>query len=333
MISAEHYLARPTLTPMLLLHGEEPFYRLKVTDAVRALARQQGYERMQFQVDAQTDWAALLEQTRAGSLFSSGYLIELEMPKGTPGREGSAFFRDWAASPPKETVLFLMTDRLEQRQLKSAWVQAFEQGGCAVLARAPQPQQLPQWCQQQAEQKGLRLDFEAAALLAERTEGNLLAADQALEILLLRYGKCDITVSHVLENVVDQAHYELFALSERILQGEAAEALHVFDRLLQEGVAVQLIIWILARDIRLFYQLSAFSEKASAFFKSARIWQSRQKAYQYAAQRRGAEQWAYQLSALSRADQQSKGMAAGSAEMTLREVILAASGATPLGHG
>lgn len=306
---------------MVLLHGDEPYYKLKVTDTLRAMAREQGYERMQFQVGADTDWPALLEQTRAGSLFSCGYLIELEMPKGAPGRDGSAFFRDWAGAPLADATLLVITERLDTRQQKSAWVQAFEQVGVVVQARAPQPQQLPQWCQQQATQKGLQLGFEAAALLAERTEGNLLAADQALDILLLRYGPSTLTPEQVLDNVVDQAHYDLFALSERILEGEAAEALHVLARLLQEGVAEQLIIWVLARDLRVFYQLAAFPEKAAGFFKAGKVWQSRQGLYRQAAQRHPAARWAALLASLAGIDQLSKGMGQGDAAQQLHQLI------------
>ncbi|HIQ40399.1 MAG TPA: DNA polymerase III subunit delta [Sulfurivirga caldicuralii] len=326
MISAEAFLKQPALAPMLLLHGEEPYYQLKVGDQVRALAREQGLERVALQVGADTDWARLLEQTREVGLFSRGELIELSLPSAAPGREGSAFFRQWALQPPPDTVLFVISGRLEARQQQSAWVQAFAQTGLVIAIQPPRAHQLPQWCQARAQEKGLNLTLEAAALLAERTEGNLLAADQALEIMRLRYGEgARIDLAQVQDNVVDQAHYALFALSDRILAGETAEALHVLERLLEEGEAIQLVIWLLAREIRVLYQLAAGCQTPQQIFQAARIWASRQRDYQQAHTRHPASGWASLLAQLALADRQAKGQAPGQAARTLAEVIVRAT--------
>ncbi len=319
---------------MLLVHGDDPWYRLKVGDAVRALAREAGLARMTLEVSADTDWAQMAERTREADLFSQGELIEIQLSGGSPGREGGAFFRQWAASPPARTVLLVISGRLDQRQQKSTWVQAFERAGQVIAIQPPRAHQLSGWCQVRARERGLSLTPEAAALLAERIEGNLLAGDQALEIPSLRYGEgATVDVAQVLENVVDQAHYDVFALSERLLTGETAEALHVFERLQAEGEALQLVIWVLAREIRLLYQLAAACQSAAQVFEAARVWRSRQPAYQQAAVRHAASGWARLLAQLALADRQAKGQAPGSAQRTLAEVIVTATTFGEQEHG
>lgn len=326
MIPAEAFLKQPALSPMLLLHGDDPYYQLKVTDTVRALAREKGLERVSLEAGVDTDWAQLAERTREVGLFSQGELIEISLPSGSPGREGSEFFRQWSMRPPEETTLFVITGRLEHRQQKSAWVQAFEQAGQVVAIQPPKRHQLPQWCQARAREKGLVLTLEAAVLLAERIEGNLLAGDQALEIMRLRYGEgARIDVAQVQDNVVDQAHYALFALSDRLLAGETTEALHVFERLQAEGEALQLVIWLLAREIRLLYQLAAGIQTPQQVFQAARVWAARQRDYQQAVRRHSARGWALLLAQLAQADRQIKGQAPGRAERTLAGIIVSAT--------
>lgn len=329
MIEVDNFLRQPRLHPILLLAGDDPFYRREVLDTLRALAREADYERVTLETDRDTDWPALAEQLRAPGLFSQGQLIELTLGKGAPGREGAELIRKLARQPaPDQTVVLIPADSLSNQQLRSAWAQAVQQQGEVIQIRTPPPAQLPRWCQQRAGHYGLTLEFEAAAVLAERSEGNLLAADQALEILQLRYGEgARITPEQVIENVADQAHYELFALSDRLLAGEMLEALHVLDRLLASGTAVQLVVWLLGREVRLGYQLSAFPERAQQWFREHGIWKSRQNAYRRMAERLPPARWARLLARVAEADQIGKGALPGDPARVLADIVAAVCGA------
>lgn len=327
MIPAEAYLRNPPpLPPIVLVHGDEPWHQQQVRDALWRQAQERGLsERISIEAGADSDWDAIAQQTQAGSLFSAGQHFQLDLPKGSPGKDGAAFFRQWAQQPPADAVLAIFSGRLDGRQLKSAWVQAIEQAGLVIQAREVPPVQLPNWCIQQAQRHGLTLTPDAAALLAERVEGNLLAAAQALEILALRYGEgAAIDVPQVRDNVVDEAHYQLFALGDALLYGEVGQALHTLQRLRQTGTDATLIVWLLAREVRLYYQL-ALGRSAQAL----KIWRNQQARYQAAAQRLGPEKWAAALAQLADIDQMNKGIRSGDPWIALDGIVNTICGETP----
>ena len=319
MITAEAYLRQPPpLPPIVLVHGDEPWHQQQVRDALWRQAQAAGLnERVVLEAGADSDWDAIAQQTQAGSLFSAGQYFQLELPKGTPGKAGADFVRRWAQQPPAQAALAIFSGRLEARLLKSAWVQAIEQAGLVIQARAVPPMQLPKWCQQQAHAYGLTLTAEAAALLAERVEGNLLAAAQALEVLQLRYGEgARIDVPEIRENVVDEAHYQLFALGDALLFGEVAQALHTLQRLRQTGTDATLIVWLLAREVRLYYQLAVGRSP-----QALKIWRNQQSRYLAAAQRLPAGAWARVLAQLAAIDQMNKGLRAGDPWIALDSIV------------
>ena len=302
-----------------LLFGEEPLYQRDAKDALWQFLQPQGYlQRERFEVDAQFDWQGLQMETQAGNLFSNQRMIELEMPKGTPGKAGTQFIQQWCAQHQQdelpEIVMLIRCERLDGRQLKSKWVQAIEAAGLAVQAKPIEARQLPNWCRQRAEHYGLTLSYDAAMALAQRVEGNLLAADQALQKLQLQFGEgATLNDVQIEESVADQAHYQLFALSDALLQGRQAEAMQILHRLQQEGIEAPVVLWLLAKEIRLLYSLAQAQQQQGAagmaqLFKQHRIWQSKQQAYRQTLQRHPATLWAQLLSLALQADLQIKGV-------------------------
>ena len=323
-----------------LLFGEEPLYQREVKDGLWQFLQQQGVlERERFEVDAQFDWQGLQMETQAGSLFAHQRLIELEMPKGTPGKAGTQFIQQWcqqmANQPQPEITLLIRCDKLDSRQLKSKWVQAIEAAGLVIQSKPIDARQLPSWCQQRAEGYGLQLSYDAALVLAERVEGNLLAADQALQKLQLQYGTgVVLSDQQVADSVADQAHYQLFALSDVMLQGDAIRAVQILQRLQQEGIEAPVVLWLLAKEIRLLYQLAQKqaqqgSAGVAALFKQHRIWQSKQQGYRQALQRHSKEDWERLFNLALAADLQIKGQVQMQDPwLTLRKMVLAVSQST-----
>ena len=330
MISAEAFLREPgSLRPVYLLQGEEPWYQRQVRDRIWQLAQSSGIQSRQTWEGegAQAHWQMLDTLLRTDDLFGGGQFVQIMLPKGQAGREGSEWIRSWCQAPVAGSSVLIVAGRLEARQLKSAWVQAIEQAGLVIQARPVPSGQLPQWAHQRARHYALQLTEEAAVLLAERSEGNLLALDQALEILALRYGTpARIEAPQVIDTIADQAHYDLFALSDAILAGELEQALHVLHRLQQEGLEVPLIVWLLSRELNLFYQLAQRPEQAEVLFRAQKIWRNRQPLYRQRARHLPVETWSRLLQQLHRVDLQAKGLEAGSPWRSLEAMLLTMMG-------
>ncbi|MBD3777297.1 MAG: DNA polymerase III subunit delta [Thiotrichales bacterium] len=291
---------RLELKPIYLLYGEEALFLRDCADGLRHALQAQGYlygER--YEVDAGFDWRSLQMETQAGSLFSEQRVVSVSMPKGNPGTDGTQFIQDWvrisAELPqPPEVIVVIECEKLESRQLKSKWAAAIESAGLVVQAKPVPAQALPGWCQQKAQQVGIQLDNEAAALLAERVEGNLLAADQELIKLSLLFPQGSvIDASIIAQSVVDQAHYQLFALSSEMLLGRGQHAQQMLTRLRQEGLEAPVILWLVAKEIRQQLELAQLSQTLplAQVFNQLKIWQSRQAECKAALQRHTLHDW------------------------------------------
>lgn len=308
-----------TAQPVYLLYGEEPFFLRESYDGLRDKLRSQGYLTGDvYDVDAQFDWQALQMETQAGSLFAEQRMIVVNMPKGSPGREGGKFIQDWCAFAhslpaglPPEMVIVFLCERLDSRQVKAKWVTAIESAGLVVQAKPVPLNALPNWCQKKAQTLGLQLDLDAAQLLAERVEGNLLAADQALTKLSLVFGSnATISVETIIEQVVDQAHYQLFALSSALLKGQVAYSLQMLMRLREEGLEPPVILWLLSKELRQLIELSQCVQQGSMSqaFKQCRIWSSKQAEYTLALKRQNLLGWQALLKSALQIDLMIKGI-------------------------
>lgn len=290
MILASAFLSQlqqggPELKPIYLFYGEEALFLRDCVDGLRQRLQAKGYlfgER--YEVDSGFSWQTLQMETQAGSLFSEQRVVMVSMPKGTPGTEGTQFIQNWAntqsgAAGEPEVIVVLVCEKLDSRQLKSKWVTAIESAGLVVQSKPVPVQALPGWCQKKAAEYGVQLDQEAAALLAERVEGNLLAADQELVKLGLLYPPgTQIGVQKIADSVVDQAHYQLFALASAMLNGQQGYAQQMLQRLRQEGIEAPVILWLVAKEIRQLVELAqlSLSRPLGQAFKQLRIWSSRQ---------------------------------------------------------
>lgn len=317
------------IAPIYLIYGEEPLYIRRSTDALRGFLKSQGFEqRDSYDIDAQFDWGGLQMETQTGSLFAEQRMLELKMPTGNPGRVGTEFIQAWcnqSVQLPLDMVLVIYCERLDARQTKSKWVQAIEAAGLVVQSRPLEARELPQWCQHQAQRLNLQLDADAAALLAERIEGNLLAADQELEKLaLLKPQGATVSVQDIEQMVVDQAHYQLFALSSLLLTGQAKQALHVLHRLRQEGSEPPVVLWLLTRELRQLIELVQKQQQMplGQAMKSMRIWSSKQQEYGQALRRHAGLHWQNCLLQAYEIDRQIKGTRPGDPWLGLSDLVM-----------
>jgi DNA polymerase-3 subunit delta len=242
------------LASAYLLAGEEPLLVEEAADAVRAQARAEGYaEREVLHVEAGFDWGRLRRAGENLSLFSNRRLIELHLPEKGPGVEGAQALSEFLEAAPPDTLLLVRAGRLDKKQRGSGWVTGFERAGVVMYAWPVGPAELPGWITARARAAGLQPDPESVDMLASRTEGNLLACAQELDKLKLIYPDGRLDAARVQAAVADSTRFGVMDLANRALAGDAAGALQTLRRLEGEGEAAVLIVWTLARDLRVLH--------------------------------------------------------------------------------
>jgi len=242
------------LRPVYLVSGDEPLLIEEAADAIRAAARAAGYtERNVFFVERGFAWDELTHATQSLSLFAQRRLVELRMPSGKPDK-GAAQLAQLAADPPPDVLCLVIAGKLDKKASDAAWVQAFASHGAWVTIWPVSAAQLPAWLAARARRAGAVLDPAAAQLIADRVEGNLLAANQEIDKLALLATDATIGTDLVRRSVGDSARYDVFQLAEAAAAGEAGRALHVLQGLKSEGVEPTLILWALVREVRGLWQ-------------------------------------------------------------------------------
>ncbi|SDK31664.1 DNA polymerase III subunit delta [Pseudomonas indica] len=323
-----------SLAPVYVVSGDEPLLCQEACDAIRAATRAQGFsERQVFNVENNFDWGQLIEAGASLSLFAEKRLIELRIPNGKPGDKGAAALLEYLARPAEDTLLLISLPKLDGSTQKTKWAKALIDGPHAQFIQIwpIDAHQLPQWIRQRLSQAGLAANQEAVDLIAARVEGNLLAAAQEIEKLKLLAEGNQIDAAVVQAAVADSARFDVFGLIDAALNGEAAHALRMLDGLRGEGVETPVILWALARELRLLaglaqqYALGVPLEKA---FSQARppVWDKRRPLLSKALQRHSSARWNQLLMDAQRIDAQIKGQAAGDPWNALGRLALLVAG-------
>ncbi len=247
------------LRPLYTLHGDEPLLIQEAADAIRAAARGQGYtERTVHTVaGAHFDWSEVLAAGGSLSLFADKQIVEIRIPSGKPGKDGSPALQQMAASAPgnESTLTLVLLPRLDKMAKTAAWFQALDSQGVTIQVDGVERPALPQWIAQRLGAQGQRVvagdeGQRTLQFFADRVEGNLLAAHQEIQKLALLYPPGELGFGQVESAVLDVARYDVFKLSESVLAGQAARVQRMLDGLQAEGVASVLVHYTLSEDIR-----------------------------------------------------------------------------------
>jgi DNA polymerase-3 subunit delta len=322
------------LAPVYVISGDDPLLCQEAADAVRAAARQQGFdERQVFSADNNFDWGTLLQAGASLSLFAQRRLLELRLPSGKPGDKGAAALIEYCARPAEDTLLLISLPKLDGSAQKTKWGKALvdRQHTQFVQIWPVDAHQLPQWIRQRLSQAGLAAQQDAIELIAARVEGNLLAAAQEIEKLKLLAEDNQVTLETVQSAVADSARFDVFGLVDAILNGEAAHAVRMLEGLRGEGVEPPVILWALARELRLLASLSQQYSQGVPLdkaFSQARppVWDKRKPLMSKALQRHSAQRWSQLLQDAQRVDAQIKGQAPGSVWISLSRLSLLMAG-------
>lgn len=322
------YLARG-LAPCYFLSGDEPLRIEEAGDAIRAAARAAGYgERLVYTVEGGFDWNTLLVSTQSLSLFATRRLIELRIPTGKPGETGAKTLAALAAHPPPDTVLLVVTGKLEKAARDSSWVKALDAAGVAITVHELNAQRLPAWIGARLRARGLTAEPSVVELLAYHLEGNLLACAQEIDKLVLLHGSdATLSAADVRASLVDNARFTVYGLVDACLAGETAAAARMLRHLRAEGTEPILVLWALARELRAMAQLAReLSRGLPESAVLAKVWTSRRGPVTQALRRVRPPQWLGMLRAAARTDRVLKGRAAGEVWHELEVLALALCG-------
>jgi DNA polymerase-3 subunit delta len=313
-----------SLAPAWLIVGDEALLTGEAADAVRAKARAAGFGgRELFVTDRSFDWSGLRHASRALSLFAERRILEIRMPTPRPGKEGGAALAALAADPGPDNLLLVITTRPDRDSWSSAWLKAFEKHGVVVQAWPVAIDRLPAWVTARAAKLGLGFEPGAAELLAERVEGNLLAAQQEIEKLALLHPGARVGLDAVQAAVANSARYDVFQLAEAALAGDAPRSLRILEGLRAEGAEPPLILWAICRELRALASLRGGTWKKGYGAMAERQEALLRKALERTAGQ-GIERWFQQA---ARVDRQTKGQSDGEPWISLTGLVAAIAGA------
>ena len=242
---------RRGLQPLYTVFGDEALLAHEAGDRLRTAARTQGYtEREVLVAESGFKWADLAFAGSSQSLFATRKLLELRIPNGKPGTEGSAALQAFCEKLPADTVTLVHLPGIDWRSQKSGWFEALESAGVSVEARVITRKALPQWLAGRLKAQSQEADPETLEFIADRVEGNLMAAYQEVQKLALLFPAGRISFEQAREAVLDVARYDVFNLGEALLEGDPLRLSRMIDGLRAEGAAAPLALWSLADEIR-----------------------------------------------------------------------------------
>ena len=314
-----------SLAPIYLIAGAEPLIVQECRDQVIQTAQQQGFvERDLFHADGRYDWSQIDQASANLSLFSSRKIVDIRLPGGKPGREGGAFLVEKTEAPDPDEVLIVSCESWDASSRKSKWAGQLERAGVLIEIWPVKPHELPAWIHKRMRLASLEPEPGAVELLAELVEGNLLAAQQEIEKLLLLGESRRVSADTISQAVANSSRFDSFRLVECALQGRLAECLRVASGLKRTNIPIQMVNGSIYRELMLAdtarMGLMA-GESESALFRKLRIWPARQGPMKQAIQRLGKQGFGEAFRALNLIDQQSKGRAQGDPWQSLDRML------------
>ncbi len=314
-----------SLAPVYLVAGAEPLLVQECRDRIIQAAQQQGFaERSVFEVSGKFDWNLLTEDAATLSLFSSRKILDVRLPTGKPGVDGAKNLVETAEAGNPDVLLLVSCGQWDTAQRNTKWAKVLAKAGVLVEIWPIKPPQLPQWIRTRMTAAGLKPEPEAIAMLADLVEGNLLAAQQEIDKLVLLDGGPRVTAADVTRAVSNSTRFDAFRLVECVLQGRLGECLRVASGLQRIGMEIQPVSGALYKELLLADTVRSAvqaGDSESSVFSKFRVWPARQASIQQAVRRLSEYDFGESFRSLALIDQQSKGRAAGDPWQTLDRLL------------
>ena len=301
------------LLPVYLITGDEPLIRQELCDQIRQQARSEGFiERELFHVETGFDWQEIHYSLNSLSLFAEKKIIEVRLNQAKQPEKAAAALA--AMSSAGDDILVLLSmPRADGNVQKAKWFKALEGVGAVIQVWSVAPKDLPRWIEQRLRQQGVRIDRDAILALASRVEGNLLAAVQEMDRLVLAAPEKLISLDLVESSVSDHARYDAYQWLDAALMGKAARALRILNGLKTEGVEPLAVTGALIRELRQLLELAETAQQSSVdqALASARVWPKRKALIGAALRRLGRADLEQIHAATRRVDAMVKGAESG----------------------
>lgn len=318
---------KKAIAPLYVVHGAEALLALEASDRIRAAARRDGCtEREVFFAEPGADWSRFGANAANLSLFASKRLMELRVPTGKPGAEGSRAIEAYCRKLPDDAITLVSLPELEWQQMKSKWYEALESNGVMVEARAVSRDELPDWLAERFTRQKQHASVETLEWLADRVEGNLLAARQEVEKLALLLPEGEITLDAIRDAVTDVSRFERDTLLEAIHAGNVGKVARVAASLEAEGEPLPLLLWVLAEELRTMMALSA-NQRPRRYMPPERM-----AMLQKSARRLKAADYERELLRAHRIDRMIKGVATGDPWDNVVDLALGLAGKPAMTH-
>lgn len=328
--SIEQHL-KQGLSSCYLVTGAEPLIVQECADAIRGAARAAGcVDRERIDAADKAGWQNLIQSASAMSLFADKKLIEVQVENGKPGTEGSKAIQEYLAMDCDD-VLLIVAGKIDKQSQRSKWYTALDQRGSIITVWPVGRREMPSWIQMRLKQRHMTFDTDAVSLLAERVEGNLLAAAQEIEKLTLLTSNNHLSTALVAESVGDSARYNTFGMVDAALAGDARGALRALRGLRAEGTAAPAILWTISKELRVLIDANSAvrnGSTAAVALDRLGVWRSRINLMQSVLNRHNRESLERCLSLNFAADGSAKGFMPGNSWDYLESLLVAIASGT-----
>lgn len=320
------------LQPVYLVHGDEALLVEETADQIRQAARRAGAnDREVWHVEGRFDWSQIKWQEQSLSLFASQRLIEIRLPSGSPGKEGGEALRRFTAEPPADTTLLIISGKIDKRSQNAKWFSELDKLGVILPLWPVDASHLPRWLLQRMQQKGLKADPRIAAIIAERVEGNLFAAAQEVDKLILLQGDEPLTEELVMQSVADNARFQAFGLMDTVMIGQSSRIPRIIESLKAEGVEILAVFSAVSWTLRRLVDMSVRLEQGMPLERvlasqKPPVWDSKKAMTRTALERHNSGRWQQFLSQMAEIDQAAKGFSGADPWRLMEKLCLQASG-------
>jgi len=303
------------LKPLYVVHGDALLLVIEAADSIRAAARAAGFaERETLIAETHFKWSELRNSAQSLSLFASRKVVDLRIPSGKPGVEGGQALQDYCASLSEDVLTLITLPKLDKTAQKSQWFTALAQNGVMISADDIPRSALPRWIAGRLKRQEQSADNATLEFIADRCEGNLLAAFQEIQKLGLLFSAGTLSFEQVKDAVMDVARYDIFKLSEAMLSGNAARFARILDGLRAEGTATVLVLWAISEEIRTLGKVLQATQRGTGIsnaLRDARVWGPRQGLIEQAVRRLKFPHVERGLQQAARVDKTIKGLRQG----------------------
>jgi DNA polymerase III subunit delta len=323
-----------TVAPVYFISGDEPQQLGEMADLIRRSAKAREFTAREiFFVDKSFDWKQLNSSAGNFSIFADKKIIDLRLPTGTPGIDGAKALTAYCQRLPEDTLLLITAGKINKEAQKSAWFQALDKVGCVIQVWPLVGQDLLRWMQDRMQQRGIMAEPGTVKILADRVEGNLLAAAQEIEKLYVLYGAGKLSPQQIIEVVADNSRYDVFTLVESALSAKADKVLKILSSLKAEGIASVLVLWAITRETRILvsYKAAQSQGEKELILKKNGVWGERKQLIDSTSKRLTHSELNNVLALGAKADRQIKGQQQGDPWETLLEACLGLGSALVFG--